>query len=201
MNKTRNGIILTLIMNIVLPYAAYTLLIGHTDSLTALSVAALIPLADSLYSLAKTRKVDAFSGFIFLGIVLSILAVLLGGDERFILLRESYITGIMGILFLASLLFSKPLIYYFAMRFNANRKAMADRWERLPGFRNTFRLMTLVWGLSLLLEAVVKVVLVYSLSIPAFLALSPFFSYGIIGLTIWWNVVYTRRIRKRYTAS
>lgn len=168
MNKSRNEIIFTLIINLVLPYLTYRLLIPYTSSVVALSIAALVPLCDSIYSLIRTRKADVFSGFIFLGLILGVVAVLLGGDERFILLRESYVTGIMGVVFLGSLLFGRPLIYYFAERFTGHNPQMNDKWEKLPRYRFNFRLITAVWGLSLLLEAFIKVVLVYSLSIPTF---------------------------------
>jgi intracellular septation protein A len=198
MNKTKTGIIITLLINIVMPFVAYRLLIPHTSSLTALSVAAAIPLCDTLFSLIKSKKVDAFSSFIFVGLLMGVIAVLIGGDEKFILLRESYVTGIMGCLFLASLFFSKPLIYHFSMRFTGNNPAIADKWGRLPEFRNTFRLMTLVWGISLLLEACFKVLLVYTFSVSMFLAISPILSYGIMGLTILWNVKYSKQIKERF---
>lgn len=197
MSKTRNEIVITLLINIVLPYLAYQLLIPHTSSLAALSVAALVPLCDTIYSLIRTRKADAFSGFIFLGLVLGVVAALLGGDERFILLRESYVTGILGIVFLGSLLFARPLIFRFAGRFTGHDPQMDDKWERLPLYRRTFRVMTAVWGVSLLLEACLKVVLVYTLTIPSFLAVSPFFTYGLIALTIWWNIRYVKSMKKQ----
>lgn len=196
MTKSRNAIIVTLIVNIVLPYVVYTLLLPHTSSLVALSAAAIVPLIDTVYSLIHTRKVDMFSGFIFLGLVLGIAAVLLGGDERFILLRESYVTGIMGLVFLGSLLAARPLIFYFAERFAGRDPEMHDKWNRLPAYRQIFRRMTAVWGVALLLEACVKVGLVYTLSIPAFLAISPFATYGILALTIWWNVTYVKRVKR-----
>lgn len=197
MKKTRNEIVITLIINIVLPYLMYRLLIPHTSSLIALSAAALVPLCDSLYSLIRTRKADAFSSFIFLGLILGVVAVLLGGDERFILLRESYVTGILGVVFLGSLVFARPLIYHFAERFTGRDPQMNDKWGRLAGYRRTFRLITAVWGFSLLLEACIKVALVYSLSVSTFLAFSPFFTYGIIGLTIWWNIGFVRRVKRQ----
>ncbi|TBL78608.1 VC0807 family protein [Paenibacillus thalictri] len=197
MNKTKKEIIFTVVLNIVLPYLVYQLLIPYTSGITALSAAALIPLCDSLYTLIRTRRMDAFSGFIFLSIVLGIIAVAIGGDERFILLRESYITGVMGLLFLVSLLFSRPLIYYFAERFMGSESNMNDKWLSSMGVRRTMRLMTFVWGISLLFEACVKVMLVYAISIPTFLIISPIVTYGLIGLTIWWNVYYVKQIRKK----
>lgn len=198
MQKTKTGIIITLLINIVLPYVAYCLLVPHTGSLTALTVAAAIPLCDTLFSLVTSKKVDTFSSFIFIGLIMGVIAVLIGGDERFILLRESYVTGILGCLFLGSLFFSKPLVYHFSMRFTGNNPHIADKWERLPEFCNAFRLMTLVWGIILVLECVVKVLLVYSFSVSMFLAVSPILSYGMMGLTIFWNVKYSKQTKERF---
>jgi hypothetical protein len=198
MNKSK-AILITLLINVCFPYLVYTLLKPHTRSVIALTCAAFVPMVDSIYGLLKYRKLDAFSSFIFFGLVLSIIAAIIGGDERFILIRESYVTGIMGLLFLASLFFAKPLIYYFAVRFSEDKEAIAKRWQEKPPFQRSLWVMTLVWGISLVLEAGIKVLLVYTLSIPVFLIVSPFVQYGLIGLTILWNVIYVKRRRQRVT--
>jgi intracellular septation protein A len=199
MNKTKKGIIFTILINAGGPFLAYTLLKDVTGSIFALTIAALIPLCDSLFSLIKTKKVDIFSSFIFVGIALSIIAALIGGNEKFILLRESYVTGIMGCLFLVSLFSSKPLIYLFSSRFSDNPSVLTTRWNEEAFFRKSMRLMTLVWGICLLLEAILKVILVYTLSVTTFLAVSPFFYYGILGLTIYWTIRYTRFVKSKYS--
>ncbi|GJM67997.1 hypothetical protein HMSSN036_02130 [Paenibacillus macerans] len=196
MNHTRKEIIITLAVNVVLPYLIYTLLIKHTGSLWALSAASVVPLVDSLYSLIKTRKADMFSAFIFIGLILGVAAVLLGGDERFILLRESYVTGIMGLLFLLSLLLKRPLIYYFAERFTGRDANMEEKWRNLPRFRHTSGCLPPCGGCSCA-GSRCQVGLVYILSVPSFLAVSPFASYGIVGVTIWWTVRYVKRVKKQ----
>jgi hypothetical protein len=45
------------------------------------------------------------------GIALSLIATLLGGSPRLLLIRESFITGIFGLIFLGSLLFPRPLLF------------------------------------------------------------------------------------------
>lgn len=66
MKMAKNGLIISLVINIALPYLAYTLLIHYTSHVMALSAAALIPLCDSLLSLIKLRRIDVFSSFILL---------------------------------------------------------------------------------------------------------------------------------------
>jgi len=59
------------------------------------------------------------------------------------------------------------------------------------------RLMTAVWGVSLVAEAIIKIILVSRLSVSAFLAVSPLVLYGIIGMTIAWTVLYRKYAKKR----
>ena len=56
--------------------------------------------------------------------------------------------------------------------------------------------MTLVWGLGFILEAAIKVILVYTLSISEFLLVSNFVLYGIIALLIFWQVKYVKKFKK-----
>ncbi|MBO0993163.1 hypothetical protein IPU53_09080 [Bacillus sp. SD088] len=201
MKKTRNEVIVTILLNIALPYLTYRLLIPYTSGVVALTVAALLPLSDTLINLIKNKKIDAVSSFIFLSIILGIVAVLIGGNEKFILLRESYIIGIMGMVFLISLFFTKPLIYYFAIRFAGGKASAEEKWANLPAFRKNVHFLTVSWGIILLLEAVVKVILVYSISVSAFLLIAPFFTYGIIGLGILWNIQFIKRVRNKSVVS
>ncbi|WP_248924453.1 VC0807 family protein [Paenibacillus hamazuiensis] len=199
--KILRGIVLSLLINGGLPLLVYKLLEGRMTEVAALSIATLIPLADTLYHLSRHKKLDVFAAFMAIGFILSILAVLLGGDEKLILLRESFVTGIMGLIFLGSLLFPKPLIYHFALRFavgnsEERQSAFAENWK-IPYMRKVIRVMTAGWGIALVLEAGIKCILVYTLSTTAFLAVSNVVTYGIIGLAIIWTVAYRRSSRQR----
>ncbi|WCK56522.1 hypothetical protein PP175_11765 [Aneurinibacillus sp. Ricciae_BoGa-3] len=200
-NKILRGVLITLALNGLLPLLVYEYLCSYMPSVTALSIATVIPLVDNFYSLIKHRHLDVFAVFMLVGFVLGLLVVAFGGDEHLILIRESFVTGFMGIFLLASFLFRRPFIYYFALRFIAGndqaRKAdFAVNWQ-YPYFRFVLRLMTFVWGMVLLGEAAVKTILVYKVSIPLFLSLSNFITYGFIGAAILWTVTYRRHARKR----
>lgn len=195
------GILATLFLNGALPLLVYELLRSSMTSVGALSVATLIPLLDNAYVLIKRRKPDAFAVFMLISFILGLLMVSLGGSERILLVRESLVTVALGLIFLGSLLFPRPLIYYFAMRFTAGNDpqrmaAFASNWQ-YPYFRFVLRLMTAVWGIDLLGEAVVRTILVYRLSVVQFLAVSNFVLYGFIGAAIVWTVYYRRHSGKK----
>jgi uncharacterized membrane protein len=199
--KLIQSIILSVVINGAIPVVAYNLLLGHFSSFVSLLIATLIPLGDNLYHIMKYRKADAFGLFMLTGFILSLLAFVLGGNEKLILLRESMVTGLLGLIFIGSLFFSKPLIYHFAIRFSASDEAekkgqFVKNWE-VPYFRFVLRIMTAIWGIALLGEAIIKIILVYELSITAFLAISQLIFYSVMGAAILFTMVYRRYAKTR----
>jgi hypothetical protein len=196
------GIVTTLLINGALPFVVYEVLRSHMSSIVALSIATIIPLIDNLLSLIKKRRLDVFAVFMLISFMLGIMMVSIGGSERLLLIRESFVTGILGIIFLVSLLFPRPLIFHFALRFTVGNdpdktSAFADNWQ-YAYFRFVLRLMTVVWGLALIGESVVRSILVFKLSVSQFLAVSNFIMYGFIGAAIVFTVVYRSHSQKRF---
>lgn len=186
----RAQVILTLLLNGVVPWALYVWLQHYMSSLAALSVATLVPLAENLLYLAKHRKLDAFGSLMLFTFILTFVLVLLGGSEKILLVRESLITASVGLVFLGSLLFRRPLMFYLAERF-VGRSQFAANWN-YAYFRSVMRLMTFVWGLILTAEAAVRVTMAFELSTEHYLALSNFVLYGFIGAAALWTVVYRK---------
>lgn len=186
----RAQVILTLLLNGVVPWALYVWLQHYMSSLAALSVATLVPLAENLLYLAKHRKLDAFGSLMLFTFILTFVLVLLGGSEKILLVRESLITASVGLVFLGSLLFRRPLMFYLAERF-VGRSQFAANWN-YAYFRFVMRLMTFVWGLILTAEAAVRVTMAFELSTEHYLALSNFVLYGFIGAAVLWTVFYRK---------
>jgi hypothetical protein len=129
------SILLTVVINGVIPLVVYNVLLSYFSSIAALMMATAIPLLDNLYHVIKHRKADAFGLFMLIGFILSLIMLFLGGDEKLILLRESFVTAVMGLIFILSLFFSKPLIYHFAIRFTTNddpakKSKFEEGWKR-----------------------------------------------------------------------
>ncbi|MBI0575824.1 hypothetical protein IEC97_00510 [Neobacillus cucumis] len=195
------SIAFSIVINGAIPVLVYNLLLDHFSSFVSLLIATLIPLGDNLYHLVKYRKADAFGLFMLIGFLLSLAAFVLGGNERLILLRESMVTGLLGLIFIGSLFLGKPLIYHFAIRFSASDESVkkgqfTKNWE-VPYFRFVLRVMTAIWGIALLGDAVLRVILVFELSISTFLAVSQIVFYCVIGAAILFTIIYRRYAKKR----
>ncbi|MDB5677379.1 VC0807 family protein [Sphingomonas bacterium] len=189
------------LVNFILPFAIYTYAAPSLGEVKALIASSAPPIVWSLAEFARRRRVDALSVLVLSGIVLSVLAMLGGGGARFLLLREKLVTGAIGLVFLGSALIGKPLVYQLA-RASMRRKSEveAEAFEALQihaAFRRTMMMMTLVWGLGLLADVAVAVVLMFTLSIREYLIVNPIVGYGTMGGLSLWSFWYGRRAKRR----
>jgi len=194
------------LLNIVLPFAGFLVLDHeHVGTVTALTIVAIFPVAAILYGWVRTHHTDALSIVSLLFIVLGIATSFITGSARFLLLKESVFTGVFGLVFLGSLLRERPLGFYFGRQFVARGDpARTARWDDLwqyPGFRHSQRVITAVWGVGWILDAAIRVVLVFMLSVTVFMVVSQVMFFGIfIGLFMW-TMAYARRKKRESDAA
>ncbi|MDP5239535.1 VC0807 family protein [Uliginosibacterium sp. 31-16] len=204
MKKQHLRIAAELAVNLCLPWLSYTLAEPHYGEFGALLISSIPPLLWSLGELAWHRRIDALSMLVLAGIVLSALAMALGGDARLLLVRESLISGLIGLVFLISLLFKRPLVYFLARatvtRQNAENGATGfHTWWQNPPAQRAIRGITGVWGLGLTFEATLRIWLAFHWPTERVLAIAPALGYlitGGLGLWTFWRV---RSLKNRRT--
>ncbi|HTX49626.1 MAG TPA: VC0807 family protein [Caulobacteraceae bacterium] len=178
------------VVNFALPMLAYDFAKPHLGDTGALMAASAPPLCWTILEFARRRRVDALSLLVLTGIALSLLAFFGGGGVRVLQLREHLVTALVGLIFLGSLAIGRPLIYHLA-RARVRRVSPAElqRLESIQGsdvFRRTMTLLTLAWGIGLVAESALACALVFTLSIPQFLVVSPILGTGVtLALTAW----------------
>lgn len=200
--RTIVGLLPSIVIGGVVPYVIYQYLTQSTraSQVLALAISAVPAILYGLLGVARTRQLDLIAGITLVGIAVTMVAAFLGSDPRLFLIRESVLTVALGIACLVSLLFPRPLwfyiIRYFASAGDAARAAAFSANWRYAGFRTFTRVLTLVWGLTYLGEFLLRVFLVYHLSIPQFLAISPFIFYGITIAVIAFTFAYSNRAQR-----
>jgi hypothetical protein len=95
---------------------------------------------------------------------------LVTGSDRFLLAKESVLTALVGFWFIGSLWAARPLTYLFTRpllegRFKWKRRSWELLWEQEPRFRRIWQVSTILWGVAMLIDAVVRVVLAYTLPV------------------------------------
>ena len=188
-----------ILVNFVLPYFIYVktnLIIGPVH---ALILSSLPPIVWTLARSAYSRKADAVSILVILGIFLSLVAFIGGGSVRFVQLRQNLVVGLIGLIFLSSIVFRRPLILPLAratiLRSDFADARMLDELEAKQEFRRDMTMLTAVWGVGLLAETVAACILLYCMPIQEFLIVNPVVVYGAMGGLMLWSLWSVKRWR------
>ena len=200
--KLRPGFVLEMAVNFLLPWLAYRLALPRLGETGALIASAVPPIVWSVIELVRFRRIDALSVMVVAGIVLSVLAMALGGSPRMLLLRESLVSGAVGVAFLLSWPLRRPLLFYLARATVARERAggaahFEALWREHPALAAAMRLMTLVWGAGLTAETALRAWMALTWPIERFLVISPIVGYGIYGGLALWTLWYRRVLRSR----
>ena len=188
-----------ILVNFVLPYFVYVKTAAIIGPVHALILSSLPPIvwtaARSLYS----RKTDAVSLLVILGIFLSLVAFIGGGSVRFVQLRQNLVIGLIGLLFLSSIIFRRPLILPLAratiLRSDFGGIQILEELQAKEEFRRDMTMLTAVWGVGLLAETAAACVLLYCMPIQEFLIVNPLVGYGAMGGLLVWSLWSVKRWR------
>ena len=186
------------LLDMVLPFAGYQVLVGRgVPAVVALSATAIFPLASTLGGWLRERRPDTLGIISLVFIAAGLIATLVTGNPRLTLMKGSLLTGAFGLAFLGSLLLPRPLAFYLGRQMMTGGKAeLIARWDALwqyPRFRYGNRVVSVIWGGGLVLEALLRILLALSLTTSMFLLLWPLISFGIYGALLVWTVSYARR--------
>jgi len=167
----------------------------------ALGIGAVFPAAKGFIDLTRRKHVDIIGAIVLVGIAVSIVSLLVSASPRLFLIRESFVTGAVGLLALTSFLWKRPMLFYVGRQFSTGNDPAAvahfnQLWERAEA-RRVFRLLTAVWAFGWLGEFGLRIVMVLTLSVPQVLLLSPFVFNGITFGLIAWTLAYVRRQQRR----
>jgi hypothetical protein len=185
-----------------LPAIAYHILTPYgVAAVPALTASAIFPAANIIRKFVVTRRLDLIGAIVLVFIAIGVAGSLLSGSVIFIFVKESFVTGLVGLLFLSSLLWRRPIFFYLARQFVAGEdpERLAwwnGRWDR-PRFRTTMRTMTAVWAVGYLLEAGVRVVFALTLTPGTVVVLSPIMGIGTTVALIIWTRSYGRAAQER----
>jgi hypothetical protein len=193
------GLLPSLVVDVALPLVTYYVLSANgVPDLWALVISGVWPALSVVVSLVRKGRVDEFGVFILAVLLASTLTSVLFNDARLLLLKSSVFTGVLGLVFLGSLLTPRPIMFYFGRKFGTDGSAAGvarwnSYWDDLSVFRHGQRVMTVVWGLAFLAEALIRIPLVYLLPVSVGVLIADVFPFVVIALLVTWTVMYARR--------
>ncbi|MET7692283.1 VC0807 family protein [Streptomyces sp. NPDC005483] len=161
-----------LIVDVAVPIGAYYLLkdgLGMS-TLMALGLSSVVPAVRTGWSVVKERTVNGLAALILVVNVVGLLLSFVAGDPRLMLAKDSGVSSVIGIGILVSVALGRPMMTAGMKPWLV--KGIAEReaaWTRLQGasedFRRAERRFSVVWGVVLLTECVLRVVGAYTLPV------------------------------------
>jgi hypothetical protein len=136
--------------------------------------------------------------FMFFAAV-SVTLGLLFHSPMFILAKGAVLSGLLGLAFALSALLGRPLIRTVALRLSAEhreaRAHLAERWGH-PKAHRVFKMLSLGWGLLLLMSAGQQFAVVFTMTPGAVIAMEGPIRTIITGLGVLASVLYVRRMQQ-----
>ncbi|HWD56043.1 MAG TPA: VC0807 family protein [Acidimicrobiales bacterium] len=190
----------SIVFGAAVPIAVYFSVRSHVNTDTqALIIAGSFSVAWILIQFARQRRIDFVGAIVLSGFVIGVASsTLLGGNSYVLKVRDAFFTAIFGIACIVTIYtHDRPALFYVSRYLSAgndpSKLAAYNQLHDIPIGRHTFRVLSVVWGIGLVIEASFRMTLAESLHTSAFLAVSPFITATVIGGLFAFTVVYSKR--------
>ncbi|SHM10847.1 MULTISPECIES: VC0807 family protein [Streptomyces] len=189
-----------LLFELVLPLGSYYgLRAAGLGQWLSMAVGGALLLPWIVYGIVRQRRVEAMAVFTLSLVVIGTVLTLISGSPRVVMIRDSWLTAAIGLWVLGTLLTRRPFIMtasrgiVIAKVGEAGLVEWEARWDTEPTFRHHLRLVTAVWGAVFLLDAVLRVVLAYTIPVDAFPLTSTVLWLVMLGGLLTWHNWYLTR--------
>ncbi|KAJ3325855.1 hypothetical protein HDV06_002240 [Boothiomyces sp. JEL0866] len=202
--QMKKGIIKMVMMNIILPFIILAVLNGKVSLVLALALSGVPPALEGLQNIYKTRQIDAIAAMVIISIIFSIAVVVFTSDPKLILLKDSFQTILLAILFGTSVFMEENLIWRYNRQFSGHnpetQKELDERW-RDPRVKATTNTLCIVWAIGFLIEAGTRIILIYTIPTNVFAYLTNVLLFVVLGLLTLFTMFYIKAVRAKYAAQ
>ncbi|MFI5475286.1 VC0807 family protein [Streptomyces cacaoi] len=165
-----------LIVDVAVPIGSYYLFKGAfgMSTFAALAWSSLVPAGRTMWSAVSRRTVNGLAGLILVVNIVGLVLSLVSGDPRLMLAKDSGVSSTIGIGILVSVALGRPMMTAAVKPFLVKGDAVREAaWAGLESgasvasadFRKRERAFSIVWGVVLLVECVVRVVGAYTVPV------------------------------------
>ncbi|MEU1405529.1 VC0807 family protein [Streptomyces sp. NPDC005728] len=182
-----------LLVDVAVPLGSYYLFKDGfgMSTFAALAWSSVVPAVRTVWGLVKERRTNGLAGLILVVNVVSLLLSFVSGDPRLMLAKDSGVSSTVGIGILVSVWLGRPMMTAgmkpFLVKGDAAKEAA---WERLASgtaaqsgaFRRKERAFSVVWGVVLLAECIVRVVGAYTIPVDTMVWLGTVIMIGAMAI-------------------
>ncbi|RUS15448.1 hypothetical protein BC937DRAFT_92425 [Endogone sp. FLAS-F59071] len=204
-------IAITLIIDAIAPVVLYSILKNNLQLVWAILISGTPPVLSVILNAIKAHRVDAIGIIVTSSFLITLIASFISGNPRLLLLRESFNAGIVGVIFLFTLIpirGLRPIMYYLTRQLVAGDTVTTEYhtwlWTVSSRFRKLLYVITVLWGVGEVAEMGVRLVFVFTLPIDdvvyvsnlALAAITVTMVLTTVGLGFWMKQGITAEVRK-----
>lgn len=183
----------TVLLDVAPPLLAYYgLRAAGASEYVALLSATVLSGARVVYGVVKMRKLDPFAGYLLLTFGLSLAVGLATTDPRLILVGNTLVNGLGGLVFLGSCVIGTPLTQVVGQRFR-DPEDDAPTAEQAAHIRRIHVRLSAMWGIGLLVEVSARLVIIAHASVDVANGVNSTLSLAVVGLLVLATIVVGRR--------
>ncbi|WP_051826251.1 VC0807 family protein [Kitasatospora aureofaciens] len=167
----------------------------------SLLVSGAVPLAQLVYRMLTEGRVATVTLFTLSVMASGTAITLLTGDVRLLLARESYLTGLLGLWMIGTLLAKRPFMFTTMIKMLPEETARTwhANWDNHARFRNVMRWMSVAWGAAFLIDSAARIVMAYTLPVDLVPVLSVILLIGMLMTVVKISKSYGRRMMAELT--
>jgi hypothetical protein len=195
--------IATVVFEVLLPMAVfYGLRAVGVDQWWALMAGIVVAVPPVVVGIVRRRRIDLTAAFTLSIMVFSIVIGLLTDDPRALVVREGWIgllLGLLGAWILVTVWVGKPALMVLGNTIAVAKsgpegaRKWAGRYDAEPRFRHAIRVLSVVWGVALVIDTAVHVALVYLLPIDLVAIVSNVQWWVVLAALLTFHVWYIRK--------
>ena len=183
----------TILVDVAPPLIAYYgLRAAGISEYIALLTATVLSGLRVLYGIVKARRLDPFAAYLLLTFGLSLAVSLSTTDPKLVLVGNTVVNGLGGLIFLGSCVIGTPLTEVVSDRFKTvgDRPDAADDGRR----RRVHVRLSAMWGVGLLCEVAIRLIVIDTFSVDTANGVNSVITVAVIGLLVMATVVTSRRV-------
>jgi hypothetical protein len=192
----------SLIFGAAVPIGVYFAVRPHvsTDA-EGLIAAGSVSVVWILIEFVRKRRVDFVGAIVLFGFVIGVVSsTLLGGNAYMLKVRDAFFTALFGIACVVTVYtHDRPALFYVGRYLSAGndptKVAAYNELHEIPTARHVFRVLSVVWGIGLVIEASTRMVLAEALHTGTYVAVSPFITASTIGSLFAFTLLYSKRFQ------
>jgi hypothetical protein len=198
----------SLVFGAALPIGVYFVVRSHVRTDTdGLIIAGCFSVGWIAIQFVRQRRIDVVGAIVLLGFVIGLVSsTLLGGNAYVLKVRDAFFTALFGVACIVTIFtHDRPALFYVGRYLSAGtdpeKVSAFDKLHEVPIGRHTFRVLSVVWGIGLVVEASTRLALADVLSTGTFLAISPFITASVIGTLFAFTAFYSKRAQVAFAAT